>query len=135
MIQINDDDLPITVAGKIINGVKPYNPTDFMKNLAKVVVGDEHANDTQDMFDIEEIKEIADHLMVYYQAKKIMEEKMGIGLMIIKKKMMIMMTKLIINILSIFTNVQSVASMPIILSTEAKICGTSRNQISVLSVG
>lgn len=51
MIQINDNDLPITVAEKIINGTKPYNPSD-----------------TQDMFDIEEIKEIADYLIVYYQA-------------------------------------------------------------------
>lgn len=70
MIQINDDDTPIMVAEKIIFGVKPYNPTDFMKNLTKVVVGDEHASDTQDMFNIEEIKEIADYLMVYYQAHK-----------------------------------------------------------------
>ena len=68
MIQINDNDLPITAAEKIINGTKPYNPTDFMKTLTKVVVGDEHASDTQDMFTLEEIKEIADYLMVYYRA-------------------------------------------------------------------
>ena len=68
MIQINDNDLPIMVAEKIINGTKPYNPTDFIKTLTKVVAGDEHASDTQDMFDIEEIKEIADYLMVYYQS-------------------------------------------------------------------
>ena len=55
MIQINDNDLPITVAEKIINGTKPYNP-------------DENASDIRDMFDIKEIKEIADYLMVYYQA-------------------------------------------------------------------
>jgi len=68
MIQINDNDLPIMVAEKIINGTKPYNPTDFMKTLTKAVTGNEHSSDTQDMFDIEEIKEIADYLMVYYQA-------------------------------------------------------------------
>ena len=68
MIQINDNDLPITVAEKIINGTKPYNPTDLIKTLTKIVIGDEHSCDTQDMFDIEEIKEIADYLMVYYQA-------------------------------------------------------------------
>ena len=67
MIQINDNDLPITVAEKIINGTKPYTPTDFMKTLTKVMTGNEHSSDTQDMFDIEEIKEIADYLMVYYQ--------------------------------------------------------------------
>ena len=68
MIQINDNDLPIMVAEKIINGTKPYNPTDLMKVFAKAVTGNEHSSDTQDMFDIEEIKEIADYLMVYYQA-------------------------------------------------------------------
>ncbi len=68
MIQINDNDLPIMVAEKIINGTKPYNPTPLMKSLATAITGDENASDTQDMFDIEEIKEIADYLMVYYQA-------------------------------------------------------------------
>ena len=66
MIQINDSDLPITVAEKIINGTKPYNPTEMMKALSKAITGNEC--DTQDMFDLEEIKEIADYLMIYYQA-------------------------------------------------------------------
>lgn len=68
MIQINDNDLPITVAEKIISGTKPYNPTPAIKALTKALTGDESASDTQDMFDIEEIKEIADYLMIYYQA-------------------------------------------------------------------
>ena len=38
------------------------------KAFAKAMTGDEYSSDTQDMFDIEEIKEIADYLMVYYQA-------------------------------------------------------------------
>lgn len=66
MIQINDSDLPIVVAEKIINGTKPYNPTEMMKALSKAITGNEC--DTQDMFDLEEIKEIADYLMVYYQS-------------------------------------------------------------------
>jgi len=70
MIQISDNDLPITVAEKIIKGVKPYNPTPLMKSLAKAVTGNEHASDSVDMFDLEEIKEIADYLMVYYEAHK-----------------------------------------------------------------
>lgn len=53
MIQINDEDLPITVAEKIINGTMPSNSTP-----------------TIDMFDLEEIKEIADYLIVYYDAHK-----------------------------------------------------------------
>lgn len=68
MIQINDTDLPIDVANKIIKGVKPHNPTPVMRALAKSLTGDESANDTEDMFDLEEIKEIADYLMVYYEA-------------------------------------------------------------------
>lgn len=64
MIQINDNDIPITVAEKIITGTKPYNPTEMMKALSKVITGDDC--DTQDMFDLEEIKEIAEYLMVYY---------------------------------------------------------------------
>ena len=70
MIQINDNDLPIMVAEKIINGVKPNNPTSLMKSLAKAITGDEHASENIDMFDLEEIKEIATYLMVYYEAHK-----------------------------------------------------------------
>jgi hypothetical protein len=68
MIQIENNDLPITVAEKIINGTKPYNPTPLMKSLTKAITGNENAGDTQDMFGLEEIKEIADYLMVYYNA-------------------------------------------------------------------
>lgn len=70
MIQINDNDLPITVANKIITGVKPNNPTEFMKSLAEAITGDKHASESVDMFDLEEIKEIADYLIVYYEAHK-----------------------------------------------------------------
>lgn len=70
MIQINDNDLPITVAEKIIKGVKPNKPTPFMKSLSKAMTGDEHAIETVDMFDLEEIKEISDYLIVYYETHK-----------------------------------------------------------------
>lgn len=70
MIQINDNDLPVTAAEKIIRGVKPNNPTPLMRSLAKVVTGDELAIEDVDMFDLEEIKEIADYLTVYYEAHK-----------------------------------------------------------------
>lgn len=66
MIQITDTDLPITVAEKIINGKKPNNMTEAMKRATEKLFGIEC--DTQDMFELEEIKEIADYLMVYYQA-------------------------------------------------------------------
>lgn len=67
MIQIDDNDLPITVAEKIIKGTKPNKySTDVWKTLTKAIVGVEC--DTIDMFSLEEIKEIADYLMVYYQS-------------------------------------------------------------------
>ena len=66
MITINDDDLPITVAEKIITGTKPNNPTPLMKALCTAFTGVDSAADTVDMFDIEEIKEIADYLIAYY---------------------------------------------------------------------
>lgn len=70
MIQINDNDLPITAAEKIIRGVKPNNAPPFVKSFAIAITGDEHASENIDMFDLEEIKEIADYLMVYYEAHK-----------------------------------------------------------------
>ena len=68
MINIEDNDLPITVACKIVRGVKPYNPTPLMKKITEALVGDECACETVDMFSFEEIKEIADYLMVYYNS-------------------------------------------------------------------
>lgn len=68
MIIIDDKDLPITVAEKLITGTKPYNPTPFMQSIVKAVTGDEHAAEEQDMFSIEDIKEIAEYLMTYYNA-------------------------------------------------------------------
>ena len=71
MIEINDTDMPITVAEKIINGTKHWTPNPLAKALAKAITGDENAGDTVDMFDLDEIKEIADYLTVYYESHKI----------------------------------------------------------------
>lgn len=68
MITIEDFDLPITAAEKIIRGTRPHNPTEFAKIFATLITGKETAADTVDMFSIDEIKEIADYLMVYYHA-------------------------------------------------------------------
>lgn len=70
MIEINDTDLPITVAEKIITGTKPYVATPLTKAVVKALTGSETASDTADMFDLEEIKEIADYLMAYYECHK-----------------------------------------------------------------
>lgn len=63
MIQIDDNDPPITVAEKIIKGTKPYNATETWQTLTKAITGNDC--DTSVMFDVEEIKEIADYLRVY----------------------------------------------------------------------
>ena len=68
MIQIDDNDLPITAAEKIINGKKPNNLSEAMRNATSKLFGINA--DMQDMFDLDEIKEIADYLMVYYDAHK-----------------------------------------------------------------
>lgn len=70
MIEINDTDLPITVAYKIITGTKPYVATPLTKAFVKAITGSETASDTVNMFGLEEIKEIADYLMVYYENHK-----------------------------------------------------------------
>lgn len=68
MIIINDNDLPVTAAEKIITGRKPYNPTPLTKAIVKGITGNENDANEADMFDLEEIKEIADYLMVYYNS-------------------------------------------------------------------
>ena len=71
MIQIDDFDLPIQAAAKIINGTKEISLSPMMKSLRKAVCGesvDDKEKSVVDMFELEEIKEIADYLMIYYQA-------------------------------------------------------------------
>lgn len=68
MITIEDYDLPIAVAQKIICGTKPYNRLPLVKAFAKTITGDENAGETQDMFSLEEIEEIAEYLMVYVKS-------------------------------------------------------------------
>ena len=70
MIEINDTDLPVTVAEKIITGTKPYVATLLTKAVVKAITGSETASESVDMFDLEEIKEIADYLMAYYDSHK-----------------------------------------------------------------
>lgn len=74
MIQINDNDLPITVAEKIITGTKKTQATILEKAIYKGVTGkncDEIVE--KDMFDDDEIREIADHLYAYLREKRVEE--------------------------------------------------------------
>lgn len=69
MIEIKDDDLPITVAQKIIAGTKPVNLSPLQKAAAKALTGIEH-DGTTDMFSLDEIDEIADYLKTYVEHHK-----------------------------------------------------------------
>lgn len=69
MIQIDDFDLPIQVAEKIIGGTKEIPASLLDKAAFKAFTGKELGGTVhRDMFDLEEIKEIADYLIVYYEA-------------------------------------------------------------------
>lgn len=69
MIEIKDDDLPITAAAKIITGTKPVTLSPMMKDVTKALTGIEH-DGTTDMFSLEEIEEIADYLKTYAEHHK-----------------------------------------------------------------
>lgn len=76
MIQIDDYDLPITAAEKIIRGTRPA----IRSALAQAVVNsmikngivpqDKVEYDTEDMFELEELEEIAQYLTVYCESHK-----------------------------------------------------------------
>ena len=68
MITINDYDLPIMTAQKIITGKKPHVPNILEKTYARTVLGDESEAETTDMFSLEDIQEIAEYLMVYVKS-------------------------------------------------------------------
>ena len=69
MIQIDDYDLPIQVAEKIIGGTKDVPASMLDKIVYRTLTGKEiEGTVSEDMFDLEEIKEIADYLTFYYQA-------------------------------------------------------------------
>lgn len=69
MITINDNDLPITAAQKIITGTKPYNPPPLVQAVAMALTG-ETDGDTVDMYDLEDIRELAEYLMTFYRLNK-----------------------------------------------------------------
>lgn len=78
MITIENNDLPITVAEKIIKGTKPRSEEDAMTFFLRAIFGDpkatrkegEDALETVDMFTLEEIEEIAHYLLVYCETHK-----------------------------------------------------------------
>ena len=66
MIQIEDYDVPIEVAKKIITGTKKIQMSSTEKKLRKAYTGYDSDSYDLDMFSLEEIREIAFYLLVFY---------------------------------------------------------------------
>lgn len=73
MIQINDNDSPITAAQKIIHGIKaePMTPA---RRLGFILANGEAPKEDAvyevDMFSLSDIREIADYLLTYYRYRQ-----------------------------------------------------------------
>ena len=70
MITIEDNDLPITVAEKIIRATRPFDAGPLVKSALKIATGDGFDLGTTDMFSVEEIREIAAYLNTYCEMHK-----------------------------------------------------------------
>lgn len=78
MITIENNDLPITAAEKIITGTKPRDENDATSFFLRAIFGDpkatreegQEALATVDMFSLEDIEEIAHYLLTYCEAHK-----------------------------------------------------------------
>lgn len=75
MIQIDDNDTPIEVAQKIINGTAEVEASMVDKAMMLTFGCKEVDTVHRDMFSIAEIKEIAGYLLVYCNAHRSQEEE------------------------------------------------------------
>ena len=70
MIQINDNDQPIEVVQKLVTGTKIVTLGPLSRSVRKAITGEDLEEAEEDMFSMEEIKEIIDYLTIYYEAHK-----------------------------------------------------------------
>ena len=76
MIQIENNDLPVTVAQKLITATKTVNATPLHKAAYKSIFGEECGETVEvDMFSDDDLREIADHLYAYLREEKPKENK------------------------------------------------------------
>ena len=69
MIIIEDNDFPVEVAVKIIKGTKPAELNELQRRMRGYLLPESLTDDqTMDMFTLEELREIAEHLIVYYNS-------------------------------------------------------------------
>ena len=69
MIQINDNDSPITAAQKIIHGIKaaPWTPASRIGHILATGEAPKKDQCEVDMFSVDEIREIAEYLQTYWK--------------------------------------------------------------------
>ena len=65
MIRIEDKDPPIVVAEKIVTATVTYTPSPLQKAMTAAVTGKQEQEAERDMFSVEEIREIADYLILF----------------------------------------------------------------------
>lgn len=70
MIQIDDYDTPMQAAEKLISGTMEVEANTVDKAMMRAFGCKEVDKIHRDMFDLEELKEIAGYLLVYYNAHK-----------------------------------------------------------------
>lgn len=70
MIQIEDKDTPITAAEKLIRATTTVKATIINQAVCKVLHGKELGETVElDMYDDDDLKEIADHIYLYLRMK------------------------------------------------------------------
>ena len=69
MIQINDNDTPITAAQKIIHGIKTaaWTPASKLGYLLATGEAPKENQNEVDMFSVDDIREIAEYLQTYWK--------------------------------------------------------------------
>lgn len=70
MIRIEDKDPPIVVAEKIVTATVPYTPSPLQKAMTAAMTGKQEQEAEADMFSTEEIREIADYLILFCEHHK-----------------------------------------------------------------
>ena len=70
MIQIEDYDTPMQAAEKLISGTMEVEANVFDKAMMRAFGGEEVNKIRRALFGLEELKEIAGYLLVYYNAHK-----------------------------------------------------------------
>lgn len=70
MIVIEDSDLPITVAQKLVTGQKEFEISEMQARIRAMIIPNETLPPMMDMFSNAELSEIAQYLLTYCENNK-----------------------------------------------------------------